>query len=153
MSTSRATFDAGRPRVSGPIRRIAAPLGPLALPFAGTRWLPLYSILRHTGRTSGKAYSTPVVGLRTPDGFLIPLPFGDATQWARNLFASGSGRLRHAGREFGIGDPRVVDRTTAEAHMARALRFLARRVGLRQYVAVRTTSTGPPEHGEEVESP
>ena len=148
MSTSRASFDAGRPRISGPIRRIARPLGPIALPVAGTRWLPLYSILRHTGRTSGKAYSTPVVGLRTPDGFLIPLPFADATQWARNLFASGGGRLRHAGHEYEIGDPRIVERATAEAHMSRFLGFLARRLGLRQYVLVRTTSAMPRPAGE-----
>jgi deazaflavin-dependent oxidoreductase (nitroreductase family) len=133
-------FDAGRPRVSGPIRRIARPLGPLALPIAGTRWFPFYSILRHTGRTSGKAYSTPVVGIRVPDGFLIPLPFGDATQWAKNLFAAGRARLRHGGREYEIDEPRVVGGDAAEAHLPRAVRFLAGVLGLRQYVLVRRVS-------------
>jgi deazaflavin-dependent oxidoreductase (nitroreductase family) len=140
MNSTPVTFDAGRPRLSGPIRRMARPLGPIALPISGTRWFPLYSILRHTGRTSGKAYSTPVVALRTPEGFLIPLPFGDATQWARNLFASDGGRLRHAGREYEIGEPRVVDRDAAEAYLPRLVRFLAKRLGLRQYVVVRAIS-------------
>jgi len=137
MNRSPAEFDADRPRVSAPIRRLARPLGPLALPIAGTRWLPLYSILRHTGRTSGRAYSTPVVGITVPDGFLIPLPFGDATQWARNLFAAGGGRLRHGGREYAIDEPRVVDRDGVEADLPSLVRWLAARVGLRQFVRVR----------------
>jgi deazaflavin-dependent oxidoreductase (nitroreductase family) len=137
MTSTPAGFDAGRPRISGPIRAIARPLGPLALPIAGKRWLSLYGILRHTGRTSGNAHSTPVVVLRTRDGFLIPLPFGDATQWARNLFAAGGGTLRSAGRDYRITDPRIVDREDANAEMPWIVRFLSRRLGLRHFVRVR----------------
>ncbi len=141
MNGRPATFDAGRPRVSGPLHRIARPLGPLALPVAGKRWLPFYSILRHTGRTSGKAYSTPVVGIRSPDGFLIPLPFGDSTQWAKNLFAAGRGRLQQGGREYEIDEPTVVGGDVVEAYLPRGVRFLAARLGLRQYVRVRRAPT------------
>jgi deazaflavin-dependent oxidoreductase (nitroreductase family) len=130
-------FHAGRPRLSGPIRRISRPLVPLGRPLAGTRWLPYYAVLRHTGRTSGKAYATPVVARPTPDGFLIPLPFGDATQWARNLFAAGGGSLRYAGREHRIAEPQVVGREVGEKYLPRPLRFVAGRLGLRQYVLVR----------------
>ena len=140
MSTP-ADFRAGRPRVSGPIRRLARPLGPVALPLAGTRWLPLWAILRHTGRTSGKSYSTPIAALRTREGFIIPLPFGDATQWARNLFAAGGGSIRSAGRDHQIDQPRVVEGETAEAHLPPLVRFLAGRLGLRQFVLVRRISS------------
>lgn len=139
MNPTPATFEAGRPRISGPIRRLARPLGPIALPLAGTRWLPLWAILRHTGRTSGKAYSTPVAALRTPDGFIVPLPFGDATQWAKNLFAAGGGSIRVAGREHQIGDPQVVEGAVAAAHLPPLVRFISRRLGLRQFVLVRRT--------------
>ena len=137
MSRAPATFDAGRPRFSGPIRRLAKPFGPMARPIAGTRWFPLWAILRHTGRTSGTAYATPVVALRAGDGFIIPLPFGDATQWAKNLFATGGGSIRSAGREHEIGEPRVVAGDVAAAHLPPLVRFLAGRLGLRQYVLVR----------------
>lgn len=137
MTSAPATFDAGRPRFSGPIRRLAKPLGPMARPIAGTRLFPLWAILRHTGRTSGTAYATPVVALRTDDGFIIPLPFGDATQWAKNVFAAGGGSIRSAGREYDIGEPRIVEREAAEAHLPPPVRFLARRLGLRQFVLVR----------------
>lgn len=134
---SSTNFHAGRPRLSGPIRRLSRPLVPVGLPLAGRRWFPYYAILRHAGRKSGKAYSTPVVARPTADGFLIPLPFGDATQWARNLFAAGGGTLRYAGREHRIAEPQVVDREVGEAHLPRPLRFVAGRLGLRQYVLVR----------------
>jgi deazaflavin-dependent oxidoreductase (nitroreductase family) len=137
MTSTPATFDAGRPHFSGPIRRLAKPFGPVARPLAGTRWFPLWAILRHTGRTSGTAYATPVVALRTGDGFIVPLPFGDATQWARNLFAAGGGSLRSAGREYQIGDPQIVEGEAAAVQLPPLIQFLARRFGLRQYVLVR----------------
>lgn len=137
MTNAHVTFDAGRPRRSLPIRWLARVVEPVASHFAGTRWFPLWAILRHTGRTSGRTYATPVVGLRTPDGFLIPLPFGDATQWARNLFAAGGGALRFAGREYCIAEPRIVEHEEATAHLGRVLAALTAWLGLRQYVLVR----------------
>jgi deazaflavin-dependent oxidoreductase (nitroreductase family) len=138
MNTTPATFDAGRPRLSGPIRQLARPFGPVAQRMAGSRWFPLWAILGHTGRTSGKAYSTPIVALHTSDGFVIPLPFGDATQWAKNLFAAGRGSIRSAGRDHAIGDPRLVEGDEAAAHVPAPIRFVSRRLGLRHVVLVRT---------------
>jgi len=137
-TTTTSDFVAGRPRRSGPFRAIARSFGPLANRFAGRRWFPLWVVLRHTGRTSGAAYATTVVALGTPDGFMIPLPFGDATQWAKNLFAAGGGSLRSHGREYRIVEPRIVDREIAGAYLPAYLRFAARRFGLRQYVMVQT---------------
>lgn len=136
----RDVIVAGRPHRSGPIRRLVRPFGPIAMPLAGTRWFPLWAILRHTGRTSGKAYATPIVARATPDGFIIPLPFGDATQWAKNLFAAGGGSIRFAGREHQIVEPRIVDREVAAAHLPPLLRFLSGRLGLRQWVLVQRAS-------------
>jgi deazaflavin-dependent oxidoreductase (nitroreductase family) len=137
MSVNHAAFDAGRPRRSGPIRRLARAVEPIVGPLAGTRWFPLWAILHHTGRTSGKAYATPIVAFRTADGFVIPLPFGDATQWARNLFAAGGGSLQFAGRRYEIAAPEIVDREAVAGDLPRLLRFVAGRLGLRQYVTAR----------------
>lgn len=136
------TFDAaGHPRFSGPIRRLARRFGGIARPMAGTRWFPLWAILRHTGRTSGTAYWTPIVALPTSDGFIIPLPFGSATQWARNLFAAGAGSIRLAGCEHEVVDPRIVEGDVAAAHLPALIRFVAGGLGLRQYVLVRRVAT------------
>jgi len=137
MSSTPTTFEAGPPRISGPIRRLARHLGPIARPMAGRGWFPLYAVLHHIGRTSGKAYATPVVALRTPDGFIVPLPFGAATHWARNLFAAGGGSFTWAGREYRIGEPQVIDRVEAGGRLPLLVRFLSARMGLRQFVLVR----------------
>jgi deazaflavin-dependent oxidoreductase (nitroreductase family) len=141
ITTTPPDFSAGRPRRSAPIRAIARPFGRIANRVAGTRVFPLWGIVRHTGRTSGKRYATPVVVRPTPDGFLIPLPFGDATQWAKNLFAAGGGSIRFAGREHAIHEPRIVDLETASAHLPLPIRFASRRLGLREWVMVRTVGT------------
>ena len=136
-TTTSSEFVAGRPRRSGPFRALARSFGPIANRFAGRRWFPLWVILRHTGRTSGTLYATTVVSIRTPDGFMIPLPFGSATQWAKNLFAAGGGSLRSHGREYRIVEPRIVSREVADAHLPLPFRFMAGRFGLREYVIVR----------------
>jgi deazaflavin-dependent oxidoreductase (nitroreductase family) len=141
MNTASPDFAAGRPNRSGPIRAIARPFGPIANKVAGSRVFPLWAIIRHTGRTSGKPYSTPVVARPTPDGFLIPLPFGDATQWAKNLFAAGGGSLRFAGREHQVVEPRIIDLEDAAAYLPLPIRFASRRLGIRQWVIVRRASS------------
>ncbi len=128
---------AGAAHRSRPIHRLVVATRRLANPLAGSRWFPLWAVIRHTGRTSGTAYATPVVALATRDGFLIPLPFGDRTQWARNLFAAGGGTLRHRGREVPIGDPQIVEATSVSDDLPWFARAASRRLGLRQYVQVR----------------
>jgi deazaflavin-dependent oxidoreductase (nitroreductase family) len=138
MNTTSPAFAADRPRRSLPIRAIARPFGPIANRVAGTRIFPLWGIVRHTGRTSGKPYATPVVARPTPDGFVIPLPFGDATQWAKNLFAASGGSIRYGGREIRIVEPEIIDLEVVGAHLPLPLRFASRRLGIRQWVHVRS---------------
>ena len=140
MNTTSTDLSPGRPRRSGPMRQLVRLVGPIATPIAGTRVFPLWGILRHTGRTSGKPYATPIVALPTPDGFIIPLPFGDATQWAKNLFAASGGSIRHAGREHRIAEPKIIDSVAAAPHLPGFVRFMAGRIGLRHWVLVRRVS-------------
>src|SRR5438046_9027919 len=51
-------------------------LNRLVTRIAGKRHVPLYVLLRHLGRRSGREYATPVVGMRVLGRFAIPLPFG-----------------------------------------------------------------------------
>jgi deazaflavin-dependent oxidoreductase (nitroreductase family) len=133
-------FVAGAPRRSLPIRGLARFINPVVRPIAGARLLPLYALLGHTGRRSGTVYETPVVALPTADGFLIPLPFGDRTQWARNLVAAGDGTLRRSGRDWRITGPEVVEFSEVRDHFNPVLRFLVSRIGVRQFVRVHRTA-------------
>jgi hypothetical protein len=45
--------------------------------------------IRHTGRKSGKQYSTPVGAERVQDGFIIPLAYGTQVDWLQNVIAAG----------------------------------------------------------------
>jgi deazaflavin-dependent oxidoreductase (nitroreductase family) len=120
----------------GLMRRLAVRTGGLSRRMAGTRWFPLWGVLRHVGRRSGDAYAIPVVALPTRDGFLIPLPFGDQTQWLKNIQAADRAGLRHAGREYVIDQPEVVDLKAASPDLPAWVRFASARVGIGQFVRV-----------------
>jgi deazaflavin-dependent oxidoreductase (nitroreductase family) len=65
------------------------------------------SLLRHVGRTSGRAYVTPVGAQRVDDGFVIALTYGHQTDWLRNVLATGSATLVHQGVEYQVDRPEV----------------------------------------------
>jgi hypothetical protein len=123
------------------MHRLTITVGPIGRPLAGSRWFPLYAILRHTGRNSGEQYSIPIVAFPAVDGFVIPLPFGEETQWLRNLFAADGG-IRWRAREYSIGRPQLIDLDDAAVVDAvpRLLRAAARRLGIVRWVRVRRSA-------------
>src|SRR5438093_11965947 len=80
---------------------------------AGRRYVPLYVLLRHRGRRSGRAYATPVVGMRVPGGFAIPMAFGEGADWYRNIVTAGGATLRKGGTEHTLRDPAAIDPDSA----------------------------------------
>ena len=85
---------------------------PIALRLAGTRLLPLWAIIEHRGRRTGKPFRTPVVVRRTEDGFVIPLPWGDRTDWYRNVRAAGHCVIRWKGRDYSMTRPKLLSNPT-----------------------------------------
>ena len=89
----------------------------IVLPISG--WVPMWSVVEHVGRRSGKTYRTPVSAFRTRDGGVaVLLPYRPDRDWVKNLQAAGGGRIKLYGKTFDVADPRVVP--TREA--ARVLR-------------------------------
>lgn len=73
-------------------------------------WLiPPWAVVHHTGRSSGRAFRTPVLGFNTPEGFAVPMLYGPETQWVKNLMAAGGGEIQRGGRRYRLDDPRIVD--------------------------------------------
>jgi deazaflavin-dependent oxidoreductase (nitroreductase family) len=136
-SSRKRTTTTSEPAAGGSlVRSLAVRTGGLSRRMAGTRWFPLWGVLRHVGRRSGKAYEIPVVALPTSGGFLIPLPFGDQTQWLKNIQAADRAGLRHAGHDYDIDRPEVIDLKTAGPDLPGWVRFASGRVGIHQFVRV-----------------
>jgi deazaflavin-dependent oxidoreductase (nitroreductase family) len=85
------------------------PLNSFMARFAGSKYLPLWALIFHRGRRSGRAYSTPIAARRVPDGFVIPLAFGERSDWCRNVLASGRAEIRWKDRVYQLDDPILVD--------------------------------------------
>src|SRR5438874_9010327 len=88
-------------------------LNRLVTRIAGKGHVPLYVLLRHRGRRSGRAYATPVVGMRVPGGYAIPMAFGEGADWYRNIVAAGGATLRKDGTEHQLRDPAAIDPDSA----------------------------------------
>jgi deazaflavin-dependent oxidoreductase (nitroreductase family) len=80
---------------------------PLFRPISG--WVPMWSIVEHTGRRSGKTYRTPVSMFHAAGGGdAVQLPYGTDRDWVKNLQAADGGRAKMGGKTFAVTNPRVV---------------------------------------------
>jgi len=105
---------------------------PLMRTFA---WLvPPLAVVHHVGRTSGRAYRTPVLAFPSAKGFVIPMPYGRDVDWARNLVAAHGGEVEQRGRRVALRNPRVVAFSAAEKRLPRALRSVFSAIDLPGYV-------------------
>ena len=103
---------------------LARKFNTVAVRLAGRRFFPLWAVLRHVGRVSGRPYEVPVAVTPTPTTFIIGLPWGRDTDWVRNVRKAGGCTIRWKGQEFACSEPVFVDKDVAVA----AAHGLARRV-------------------------
>jgi deazaflavin-dependent oxidoreductase (nitroreductase family) len=101
---------------------------------AGRRYVPLYVLLRHQGRRSGRAYATPVVGMRVPGGFAIPMAFGEGADWYRNIVARGGATIRRHGTEHQLTNPAAIDPDSATSPFPSWQRPVFRALGIRRFL-------------------
>ena len=110
---SSATSGAGPVAPSGLVRTVVPSmvrgLNPLIRKAASKRSTSMPALLSHSGRRSGKQYTTPVGGHVRGSDCLVPRTFGSESDWSRNIRA-GSGKIRWKGRDFEVWAP--------EAHRA-----------------------------------
>jgi deazaflavin-dependent oxidoreductase (nitroreductase family) len=100
-------------------------------------WLPLFGILEHVGRRSGKPYRTPLNVFSTDDGVAILLTYGPNRDWLKNITAAGGGRIRRHGKTFNVSNPQVVPRAEAATHVVRAWRPIFARLPFEQAVLLK----------------
>ncbi len=97
--------------MKGPIqnamRQLTRAMRPLALRSAGKEGAA-NSVISHVGRRSGRVYQTPVVAVAHDDSFLIALPYGERTDWLKNVLAKGSATLLTGGKTYQVDRPEVI---------------------------------------------
>ena len=114
------------------LRHLARLSRPISLPLSGRRGMRIWALVHHQGRRSGAAYATPVAIGRSRDGFVIPIPFGEATQWVRNVQAAGGCTVRWNGRDHVEVQPEIIDRAAAAAAFPAFARMVIFFAGLDQ---------------------
>jgi deazaflavin-dependent oxidoreductase (nitroreductase family) len=120
------------------IRSAARLVNPLVLRIAGRRHMPVIGIVRHRGRKTGRAYAAPL-GIRpaAAGGFVMPLTFGEAAGWYRNIVAAGWCVITWRGR-----DHTVTNRWSSAAPrhcpaFPRYERLALRAIGINQFLWLR----------------
>jgi deazaflavin-dependent oxidoreductase (nitroreductase family) len=132
--TARKATLAPGPRFGGILWRMARFTSPVTMPLAGKRWNPIFAVIEHRGRRSGRHYATPIAARRVAGGFVISLAFGAQVDWYRNLLADGGGTIRWRGDRYLVSRPERIDAASGLAVFHPAQRFLLRLAGVDGYV-------------------
>jgi deazaflavin-dependent oxidoreductase (nitroreductase family) len=104
-----------RGSVQNGLRLFTRVMRPLALRSAGKEGSGT-SVVRHTGRRSGRLYETPVIAARHDEHFLIALPYGKRTDWLKNVLGAGSAVIVTSGHTYKVGRPEVIPMGEATAY-------------------------------------
>ena len=104
--------------------------------------MPMFAVINHQGRRSGRSYSTPIGARKTADGFIIPLTFGKQADWFRNVQAAGGCVIRWKDTDYTLVEPEVVDWTTARSAFYPLERVVLPVIGIAQFVQLRNAPAG-----------
>jgi deazaflavin-dependent oxidoreductase (nitroreductase family) len=113
---------------------MARPGGAQFRAIADRGWIAIWGTVQHVGRKSGKGYRTPVAVLSSGQLLMVPLPFGGATQWVRNVLDAGGCVIRWRGRDTEVTEPRVADWSEVKPLVPRILRPIIGLTGVRHFL-------------------
>ncbi|MBS4730729.1 nitroreductase family deazaflavin-dependent oxidoreductase [Mycobacterium sp. SM1] len=114
-------------------------LNPAMMRLAGRKfWYA--SVIRHTGRNSGRQYATPVVAVKVPDGFIVPLPYGTNVDWLRNVLSAGRATIQVSGQTYGVVEPEIISAASAAPQLPPVRRLVFQRSGITSFVKLKRAS-------------
>ena len=123
------------------INVLRRPLNPLIVALAGSRAMRSFAVIHHHGRRSGRAYATPVSARPIAGGFMIPLTFGEGSDWYQNVCAADGCTIRWNGADYAVADPVIVDLEAARPAFSRIEQALLPLLGIERFVRVRYATT------------
>jgi deazaflavin-dependent oxidoreductase (nitroreductase family) len=136
------------------VRLVVSPLSKILNPavgkLAGRRFFAMVAAIHHLGRRSAKSYVTPVNARVNGDIVVVPLTFGNQSDWVRNVCAADycwirvNGNYHHAVRPQFVNwaDVKPLVRATFNPLQRMALRSL----GIKQYMRLDLTSSTGQNH-------
>jgi deazaflavin-dependent oxidoreductase (nitroreductase family) len=126
--------------IQAALRRLTQVTRPLAMRTAGTEKSNT-SFVRHVGRHSGRTFETPVVAVQHDEGFLIALPYGERTDWMKNVIASGTATVITNGQTYGVDQPKVIPMSQATRYFGPKEQKLHLRFGVESCLQVHRTAS------------
>ena len=118
------------------MRPLTKILNPVSVKMAGLPGFRMASRLHHVGRRSGARYVTPVGARIKEDHVLIPLTFGNQSDWVRNVRAAGGATVEVNRRSYAMRAPEILCWADARP-IVRSFFPLARRgfkmLGIKQF--------------------
>ena len=98
---------------------IARAFGLVARALAGRRFFPLWAVVHHRGRKSGRELTVPVALRTDGDAFVVTLPWGARTNWAQNVLAAGGCVVRWKGVDHRITAAELIGVAEARPYFGR----------------------------------
>jgi deazaflavin-dependent oxidoreductase (nitroreductase family) len=99
--------------------RLGKAFGPVAKALAGRRFFPLWAVVHHRGRKSGRELTVPVAVRTDGEAFVVTLPWGARTNWARNVLAAGGCVVRWKGVDHTITAAELIGSAEARPYFGR----------------------------------
>ena len=120
------------------MRPLTKILNPLIIRLAGRRHFHMAAQIRHIGRRSGRPYITPAGARLHGEVIMIPLTFGNQSDWSRNVAVAGGCSIRLDGRDYQASQPEFLGRDQARELIRPAFSPLERAsfrlLGIRQFM-------------------
>ena len=128
------------------MRPMTKRLNPVIGRFAGRVGFHMAGEIRHVGRRSGKVYVTPVSPRLLGDVALVPLTFGNESDWAKNVRAAGGCEIRLDGIDYVATAPEFVSRVQAKPMIKAGFnpmqRVMLRMLGIKQFLRLQVRAGG-----------
>jgi hypothetical protein len=104
-----------------------------------------FALVRHVGRTTGRAYETPLMLARLGDDFVAELTYGPQVSWYRNVVAAGRCTVVFGGVEYPIDRIEPCDPETGLRAFGNPAALVLRGLHRREFRLLRfAEGSGPP---------
>lgn len=99
-----------------------------------------WQVIHHVGRSSGRAYRTPLEAMAVDDGFVFTLVYGSRSDWVRNVFAAGTASLEVDGELIELAEPELISADQAFALLPAGTKRPPRLLRIDEFLRMRRAS-------------